>query len=110
GTGTIAIPLAKSGLQLYGIDISSEMLTIAQRKWGTTPAIAEQGSLLLLQQDMCEWNINESVDSVISFCDCLNYVTEKEDVRAVFQATYEQLKAGGTFIFDVHPISQLEKY
>lgn len=110
GTGSVSIPLAKSGLQLYGIDLSSDMLTVARSKWEETPSLTEQGSLLLLQQDMCEWNINGSVDSVISFCDCMNYVTEEEDIRSVFQVTYEQLKEGGTFIFDVHPIKQLERY
>jgi len=110
GTGSITIPLAQTGIQLYGIDLSSEMLTVARSKWEAVSTASDQGSLMLLQQDMCEWSIHEPVDSVISFCDCLNYVTEAEDVFSVFKSTYDGLKEGGTFIFDVHPKKQLETY
>lgn len=52
----------------------------------------------------------EPVDSVISFCDCLNYVLEEQDVRDVFVCTYAGLKPGGTFLFDVHHPNTLTRY
>lgn len=113
GTGAIAIPLARSGFEVYGIDLSADMLSIARSKWedGSSSQLRSQpGSLMLLQQDMREWELSQQVDSVISFCDCINYLTEEEDVEEMLAATCRALKDGGVFLFDVHPPSQLERY
>jgi SAM-dependent methyltransferase len=112
GTGSLAIPLARSGFHVYGIDLSSDMLAVARSKWDDALAAGagHGGSLRFLQQDMREWELQEPVDAVISFCDCLNYLTEEEDVEAALAATWTALREGGTFLFDVHPPKQLIRY
>ncbi|MCR2803794.1 class I SAM-dependent DNA methyltransferase [Paenibacillus soyae] len=113
GTGSLAIPLARSGFHVYGIDLSSDMLSVARSKWDETPQQAVRsraGTIRWLQQDMREWELSEPVDAVISFCDCLNYLTEEEDIEAAFRRTCEALKPGGSFLFDMHPPSQLIRY
>ncbi|WP_168120744.1 class I SAM-dependent methyltransferase [Paenibacillus sp. HB172176] len=113
GTGNLSIPLAKSGFHVYGIDLSSEMLSVARSKWDETPQQAirrHAGSIRWLQQDMRSWELAEPVDSVISFCDCLNYLTEERDIEAAFRATYAALKEGGSFLFDMHSPRQLSQY
>ncbi|GGG11044.1 class I SAM-dependent DNA methyltransferase [Paenibacillus abyssi] len=113
GTGSLSIPLAKSGFTVFGIDLSSDMLTVARSKWDESPQQAirsNSGSIRWLQQDMRDWELPEPVDTVISFCDCINYLTEQSDVEAMFQATFRGLKQGGVFLFDVHPPSQLHRY
>ncbi|TJY43484.1 class I SAM-dependent methyltransferase [Cohnella pontilimi] len=114
GTGNISIPLAKSGFQVFGIDLSAEMLAVARSKWDD-PAPGrgvrgERGSIRWLQQDMRDWDLPHPVDAVISFCDCLNYLTVKEDIVRTFKQTYAGLKPGGLFVFDVHAPRQLERY
>src|SRR5690606_20887114 len=112
GTGSIAIPLAKSGFRVFGIDLSADMLTIARSKWddnmGRGPSGA--GSIRWLQQDMRDWELPEAVDTVLSFCDCINYLLEERDVEAAFRRTWRGLKEGGVFLFDVHAPRQLERY
>lgn len=113
GTGSLSIPLARSGFHVYGIDLSSDMLSVARSKWDETPQLVARpraGSLRWLQQDMREWELQEPVDAVISFCDCLNYLTEEDDIEAAFRATYEGLRSGGSFLFDMHPQKQLIRY
>lgn len=113
GTGSISIPLAKSGFHVYGIDLSSEMLAVARSKWDETPQQAARpraGSIRWLQQDMRSWELHEPADAVISFCDCLNYLTEEADIEAAFRATFASLKSGGSFLFDVHPPKQFRRY
>ncbi|WP_141499791.1 class I SAM-dependent DNA methyltransferase [Paenibacillus luteus] len=113
GTGSLSIPLARSGCHVYGIDLSSDMLTVARSKWDELPqqlVKPRSGSIQWLQQDMREWELQEPVDAVISFCDCLNYLTEEADIEAAFRATYAGLRTGGTFLFDMHPPSQLIRY
>lgn len=116
GTGSIAIPLARSGFRVFGIDLSGEMLSIARDKWESSPqqtsstVRSQEGSIRWLQQDMRGWELPEPVDAVISFCDCINYLTEKEDVEAAFRATYEGLVPGGVFLFDAHSPRTLARY
>ncbi|WP_248926790.1 class I SAM-dependent DNA methyltransferase [Paenibacillus hamazuiensis] len=114
GTGTISLRLAQLGMSVTGIDLSEEMLAIASQK---LEQIRQQGqpfprggSVTLLQQDMREWELPEPVDSVISFCDCFNYLLEEEDVEDALRRVYAGLKPGGVFIFDVHTPGQLVAY
>lgn len=113
GTGSLSIPLARSGFDVYGIDLSSDMLSVARSKWEESPQQAIRprvGAIRWLQQDMREWELAEPVDAVISFCDCMNYLTEEADIESAFRATYAALKPGGSFLFDMHPPSQLIRY
>lgn len=113
GTGNLSIPLAQSGLRVYGIDLSDDMLAVAQDKTEQqqrTFPFAAGGSVTWLQQDMREWELPEQVDSVISCCDCINYLTEEADLAETFRQTFAGLKDGGTFIFDVHTEGQLRSY
>lgn len=113
GTGSISIPLVNAGFQVTGIDLSADMLSVARRKMeGTTQGVRlfRDGSIRWVQQDMTEWEMPEPVDSVISFCDCLNYLLEKDDIVSTFRRTYEGLKPGGTFLFDVHHPNTLRRY
>ncbi|MFC4776749.1 class I SAM-dependent DNA methyltransferase [Paenibacillus sp. GCM10023252] len=113
GTGSLSIPLARTGLKVYGIDLSADMLSVARSKWdGSSQQMMrhQAGSIRWLQQDMRDWELPEPVDAVVSFCDCVNYLTEHEDVEAAFQATAANLKDGGVFLFDVHPPKQLVRY
>jgi SAM-dependent methyltransferase len=113
GTGNMTIPLARSGFSVFGIDLSSEMLSVARNKWDepyTRGLRDEAGTIRWLQQDMRDWELPEPIDAVISFCDCLNYLTEPEDIVATIRQTYSGLAQGGLFLFDVHAPMQLERY
>jgi len=114
GTGNLTIPLARSGFSVFGIDISAEMLSVARNKWDGPSSRGgyrdEPGTIRWLQQDMRDWELPHPVDAVISFCDCLNYLTEPEDITATIQRTYEGLAPGGLFLFDMHAPRQLERY
>jgi SAM-dependent methyltransferase len=113
GTGSIAIPLARSGFDVFGIDLSADMLTVARSKWEESPQQAIRsggGSVRWLHQDMQDWELREPVDAVLSFCDCINYLTDEESVEAAFRATYRGLKEGGLFLFDVHAPRTLRQY
>ncbi|WP_223067193.1 class I SAM-dependent DNA methyltransferase [Paenibacillus caui] len=113
GTGSITIPLVNAGYQVTGIDLSEDMLSVAQSKMEATAQghrLYREGSIRWVRQDMRSWELAEPVDSVISFCDCINYVLEQEEVSAVFARSYAGLKPGGTFLFDVHHPDTLRRY
>ncbi|MDO3409090.1 class I SAM-dependent methyltransferase [Saccharibacillus sp. CPCC 101409] len=113
GTGTLTALLAQEGYAVTGIDLSEDMLAVARAKAEERPplqGLLRGGELRFVQQDMTEWAAPEPVDSVISFCDCLNYLTEPEQIEDTFRATYAGLKPGGTFLFDVHHPDTLRRY
>jgi ubiquinone/menaquinone biosynthesis C-methylase UbiE len=102
GTGNIALPLAKAGYQVTGVDLSDDMLTIAQQKLAATEV-----SLSLYQQDMRELELPQTFDIVTIFCDSLNYITEEEDVKETFSRVYRHVKENGLFLFDVHSLYKM---
>ncbi len=111
GTGTIAIPLAKSGLDVIGVDLSADMIEVARRKEAAVRAeLAVPGKLEWAVGDMREWTAPEPVDAVVSLCDCLNYLAEEADVVRAFRAVRASLKPGGVFLFDMHHPNQLDAY
>ena len=59
---------------------------------------------------MREWELQNPVDCAVSLCDCLNYLTEEEDIHKAFQQTYHGLSPGSLFIFDMHTAQQLIDY
>jgi ubiquinone/menaquinone biosynthesis C-methylase UbiE len=97
GTGSLAIPFAKRGFDVTGMDLSVEMLSIASNK-----AQQDNCKIHFVEQDMREFESNTTYDIIGIFCDSLNYLPTKEDVLQTLKRVYEHLKSGGLLIFDVH--------
>jgi SAM-dependent methyltransferase len=113
GTGSIAIPLAQQGYEVFGIDLSEDMLAVAQQKAyeaERSHPFLGKGSITWLQQDLRDWSLLRPVDTIISLCDCFNYLLEEADIQMAFAQAYAGLKPGGIFVFDVHTQQQLEAY
>lgn len=110
GTGNLTIPLALEGYKLTGIDLSEDMLAVAEQKAGENKSRFRGGSIHWVQQDLREWDLGEQVDVALSICDSLNYLLEEDDIIHAFRQTFEGLKPGGLFLFDVHTPEQLFAY
>jgi len=112
GTGRHTVTFARDGLEMIGIDLSEHMLMAAHEhaEESKTAIQAVGGSLRWLQQDMREWGVGREVDAVVCLCDGINYMLSDRDVQAVFQRTYEALRKGGLFVFDVLTQHQYETY
>ncbi|NOU85267.1 methyltransferase domain-containing protein [Paenibacillus sp. LMG 31460] len=110
GTGNLTIPLAVEGYQLTGIDLSEDMLAVAEQKTGKYKSQLRGGAIHWVQQDLREWDLGEQVDVALSICDSLNYLLEEEDIVDAFRQTFKGLKPGGLFLFDVHTPEQLFAY
>ena len=95
GTGTMTELLAADGYDMIGVDNSEEMLEIAREK-----QIKSGHEILYLLQDMREFELYGTVRAVVSVCDCVNYVTEEEDLAEVFRLVNNYLDPDGVFLFD----------
>ena len=104
GTGTFTTLLAEAGYEMIGVDLSEEMLGMAMDKQ------VERGTdILYLHQDMRELDLYGTVRAVVSVCDTMNYLLEKEDLKKVFSLVNNYLDPGGLFIFDLNTIYKYEK-
>lgn len=104
GTGEITVELAQHGFDVSGVDLSDEMLMVANEK------AAKQGlSIPLFQQNMAELEGLGLYDCVTIFCDSLNYLREEADIVKTFNRVHDHLKEGGLFLFDVHSIYKMEE-
>ncbi|MGN1400330.1 MAG: methyltransferase domain-containing protein [Bacillus sp. (in: firmicutes)] len=104
GTGEFTVRLAEHGYDVSGIDMSDDMLFIANEK-ATEAAL----NIPFFHQNMAELELEKTFDAVVIFCDSLNYLENEEDVKRTFRGVYEHLKPGGLFLFDVHSIYKMEQ-
>ena len=96
GTGRIAVPVARAGIRVIGVDASAGMLEVAREH-----AAAEGVSVDLRQGDMREPPVEERVPLVlIPFRSLLHMTTELDRLRALAAAN-ELLLPGGRLVFDV---------
>lgn len=96
GTGTISWLLQERGYKVTGVDLSEDMLAIAQSKGEPS------NRLRFLCQDLRELHLPEPCDLALSFCDSFNYLTEEADVQQSFVRVKKALRDGGVFLFDLH--------
>ncbi|MCT8139651.1 class I SAM-dependent methyltransferase [Anaerobacillus sp. CMMVII] len=104
GTGNIAIPLSKHGFKLTAVDLSEEMLFIANEK-----SKVEGTTVQFYQQDMRELEGLGTFNTVVSLCDSLNYLKNEQEILTTFQRIADHLEDNGLFIFDVHSIYKVEE-
>ncbi|SDB97672.1 Ubiquinone/menaquinone biosynthesis C-methylase UbiE [Pelagirhabdus alkalitolerans] len=103
GTGQITVQLADSFSQVTGVDLSSDMLTEASNR-----SIEEGKSIQWIHQDMTQLEGLKGFDTVISYCDVINYITEEEKVKSAFSNAYQALNDRGMFLFDVHSLNHVQ--
>ncbi|MBR6559196.1 MAG: class I SAM-dependent methyltransferase [Clostridia bacterium] len=98
GTGSMTIELARRGYDMTGIDLSSDMLSVARDR-----AMDEGISgVLWLLQDMREFELYGTVDAVVCALDSLNYLRNTKELETVFSLVNNYLYPGGVFLFDMN--------
>lgn len=95
GTGSMTELLAEKGYDMIGVDNSEEMLELALKK-----RMESGHDILYLLQDMREFELYGTVRAIVSVCDCVNYITEEEELTGMFRLADNYLDPGGIFIFD----------
>lgn len=97
GTGALTRELAKIGYDMTGIDISYDMLSVANEN-----RIKDGQDVLYLCQDMREFELYGTVDAVVCCLDSINYLLDIEDVKKCFAHVHNYLVPDGIFIFDIN--------
>lgn len=102
GTGSVSVLLAKQGLRVIGVDMSEEMLTVAQQK-----ADGLTNPPRFVCQKLQNLALPRGVDLAVCALDSLDYITNPEDCAEAIRRVYRALNPGGIFIFDVNTPEKL---
>ena len=97
GTGSVAELLADAGYEVTGIDLSPDMIAVAQAK-----EVFQPRGVTYLVADATNFDLGRTFDAAYSFFDSLNYITSHDGLRAALRRVAAHLKPGGTFIFDLN--------
>lgn len=99
GTGKLTEILAGRGYDMIGIDLSEDMLAIAQER-----KIKNGSSTLYSLQDMRDFELFGAAGSMVSVGDSINYLLEEKDLEDMFRCVARSLLPGGVFVFDFKTI------
>lgn len=95
GGGYFARAFTALGAEMTGVDISPEMLAVAEEK------AREKGqSIRFIQGDITHFKTFEKHDFACAANDLINYIP-KGKLNAAFKNVYNLLKKGGAFVFDI---------
>ena len=102
GTGSVTVLLAEKGLQTIGVDLSEEMLTVAQQK-----AWELENPPRFICQPLQVLYLPRGVDLAVCALDSMDYITDPADCAEAIRRVYKALNPGGIFIFDVNTPEKL---
>ncbi len=99
GTGSLTLELKKKGVDIYGVDASPDMLSVALQK-----ASEEGEQILYLCQKMQNIDLYGTIDTCVCTLDSINHMTNEQDVQKTFQRVSLFMNKGGVFLFDVNTV------
>ncbi len=95
GTGRHADLLCEKGYIVHGVDVSENMLKIAEKR-----RIGKEDRLTFSHSSIQDLNLNSKFDVIVSLFHVVSYINTNEDLIKVFEVVKKHLKPGGLFIFD----------
>lgn len=104
GTGNFSNLFAKSGIEVIGVDMSEEMLSIAREK-----STKEGTVVLYLCQKLQNLDLYGTVDGAICCLDSLNHITDCKTLASALKKIALFLEDDKLFIFDVNTPYKHEK-
>jgi SAM-dependent methyltransferase len=96
GTGNHALPLARRGYEVVGVDLSEEMVRIAIEK------ASEDGTEIEFRHgDLRDVQLGRRFDAVLLMFAVLGYQRTNADVRAALDNARSHLRPGGVLVLDL---------
>ena len=99
GAGRVALPLARAGHDVWGIDVSAAMLERARCKGGP----AEQERLHLSLCDMRDFDLGQSFELVYAAFGTFHHLLTPDDQLSCLRCVERHLAPGGLFVCDLRP-------
>lgn len=95
GTGGHALPLARRGYRVTGLDASESMIAQAEMKAHNAGV-----SVQFHKADLRDFDLSKNFDACVCMFAVIDYVTETQDLLKTFKNIACHLVANGLFVFD----------
>ena len=100
GTGRVALPLARAGYDVTGIDLSEAALRLARCKAG--PELANR--LHLERADMRDFQLGRRYELIFAGFGAFHHLLTPDDQLACLRCAERHLTRGGLFVCDLRPL------
>ena len=104
GTGGFSKEFAKRGIEVIGVDMSEDMLSVARET-----GVDENLDILYLCQKAEDLDLYGTVDGAVCCMDSINHITDKKELVSAFKKVSLFLEPQKLFIFDVNTVFKHEK-
>lgn len=94
GTGKHDIEFNKLGYMVHGIDLSEDMISIAQKNR------SESANMTYEVADARNFSVEKKFDFIVSLFHVMSYQNSNEDLHNVFDCVDKALSSNGIFVFD----------
>lgn len=101
GNGRIALPIARRGLEVTGVDRSAAMLADLRRRLRQEEADAVRRRVTVRRGDMRSVRLHRRFGLVLCTFNTLLHLYTRRDVERFLGRVREHLRRGGWFVFDV---------
>ena len=96
GTGRLAIPIARDGVEVVGLDASSQMLSLAERK-----ASGSSLRVTWTRGDMRAFDLGRRFRCIFVASNSFSHLYSRSDIEACLASVRRHLDASGRFVVDV---------
>ena len=109
GTGRVLLPIARSGIEITGIDIDNGLLEVLRGKLnGEDREVAQR--IHILESDMAAFSTEKSYEIVIAPYRAFQHLLTTADQRQALDCVYRHLKTGGRFVFNAFdPLQEIAR-
>lgn len=104
GTGRVAIPLARAGITVLGLDSSVHMLRIAKEKLARE-AGAVRRRVILKKGDMRSFELKQTFPLIYIPSSTFDHNVTVQEQRQTLGCVHKHLEKNGTFAFDLEQVT-----
>lgn len=97
GTGRLTIPLAESGVEITGLDLSSPMLALARQK-----SASRNVAVTWVEADFRSFALGRTFGLVFIPANSLTNLLDRESLEDCLRCAREHLAPGGRFAFQIY--------
>jgi len=99
GNGRVALPIAKAGIEVFGVDLSRAMLDDLEARLEKEPKQV-RARVAFQHGDMRKLELGRRFPLVIAPFNCILHLYERSDIEQFFARVREHLAPEGRFVFD----------
>jgi SAM-dependent methyltransferase len=104
GTARVAIPLARAGVRVVGVDNSEYMLEVAREKLAKEPE-AVRDRVTLRRADMRNLKLEQTFNLICIPASTFDHCVTVQDRARCLRGIYDHLEEKGKFAFDIEQVS-----